>query len=456
VGLPEDNTYTAVAEQSDNAGNTGETAPSTFTIKTTGPAVSLNPIAAMTKNSTPGFGGSAGIAFGDNPAVTLAIYSGTAVLPGHALMETSATISGGLWTAAPATALRDGVYTAVAVQTDQAHHTGLSVAETFTVDTVAPTPTLSAPSTTTGAETVGGVAGTAPGDLSAITVQVFSGSTSVGESPVETVIVNAIGGSWSATLAGLATGTYTARATQSDEAGNTGASGEGTFSVTSPGTPGSTPPSASFTWVPAAPTAGQSVSLVSNSIDGSSPIGAFAWDVAGNGSFAAAGSVMTTSFATAGSHLVQLRVTDANGLSSVATRTIPVGPPALKLMQPFPIVRIAGAETASGVKIRLLTVQTPLSTKVAVTCKGAGCKTKSESRVATESVKSRTKSGAVMLTFQRFERPLRAGVVLQIRITKAGQIGKFTSFKIRRHKLPLRSDSCLSPASATPIACPTS
>jgi hypothetical protein len=456
VGLPEDNTYTAIAEQSDNAGNTGESVPSTFTVKTAGPAVSLNPTAAMTRNPAPGFSGGAGIAFGDNPAVTLAIYSGTAVVPGHAFMETGATVSGGIWTAAPAAALADGVYTAVAVQTDQAHHTGLSVAETFTVDTTAPAPTLSAPASSTGAENVGGAAGVAPGDLPAITVQVFAGPASAGQSPVETVIVNASGASWSATLAGLATGTYTARAAQSDEAGNTGVSAESSFTVASAGSAAPSPPTASFTWVPATPAAGQSVSLVSNSTNGSSAIGAFAWDLAGNGSFAPGGSVMTTSFATAGPHVVHLQVTDGNGLSSVATRTISVAPPLARLMQPFPIVRIAGAETGSGVRIRLLTVQAPLSAKVSVTCKGSGCKTKSESRVATASAKSKVKSGAVMLTFQRFERPLRAGVVLQIRVTKAGQIGKFTSFKIRRHKLPLRSDSCLSPTSSTPVACPTS
>jgi hypothetical protein len=166
--------------------------------------------------------------------------------------------------------------------------------------------------------------------------------------------------------------------------------------------------------------------------------------------------VITTSFATVGAHVVHLRATGANGLSGVATKTITVGPPTAKLMQPFPIVRIAGAETSNGVKVRLLTVQAPLSTKVAVSCAGPGCKTKSESRTATASAKSKLKAGAVMLTFKRFERTLRAGVVLQIRVTKAGQIGKFTTFKIRRHKLPLRSDACLRPASSAPSACPVS
>jgi hypothetical protein len=76
--------------------------------------------------------------------------------------------------------------------------------------------------------------------------------------------------------------------------------------------------------------------------------------------------------------------------------------------------------------------------------------------VATASSKSKSKAGAVLLTFNRFQRALRAGVVLQVRVYKVGQIGKFTSFKVRRHKLPLRADACLGPTSPTPIACPAS
>jgi PKD repeat protein len=238
-----------------------------------------------------------------------------------------------------------------------------------------------------------------------------------------------------------------------------GHSETGTFVVTvAPATTAAapSPPVASFAWVPASPTVGQSVSLVSNSTDASSPISAFAWDVAGAGQFAPGGPVVSTSFATPGPHVVQLRVTDANGQSSMATRTIAVAAATLKLMQPFPIVRIAGSETSNGVRIRLLTVQTPLSATVVVSCKGHGCKTKSERRVATASSKSKGRAGAVLLTFKRFQRALRAGAVLQVRVYMAGQIGKFTSFTVRRHKLPLRSDACLRPTSPVPIACPLS
>jgi hypothetical protein len=61
----------------------------------------------------------------------------------------------------------------------------------------------------------------------------------------------------------------------------------------------------------------------------------------------------------------------------------------------------------------------------------------------------------VLLTFRRFARSLPAGVTLQIRVAKLGQIGKYTRFTVRRGKLPTRVDSCLDPAGIKPIACPS-
>jgi hypothetical protein len=294
--------------------------------------------------------------------------------------------------------------------------------------------------------------GTASGDLPTITIQLFTGGTIGPQTPLETLVVQASNGSWSATFGGLGPGTYTAQATQQDEAGNTGTSAPVTFAVTAPPSPPL--PVASFKWFPAAPATGESVSLVSSSTDTASPITAFAWALTSNAAFSAGTPVMMTSFATPGAHVVRLRVTDGDGRSSIAMETVPVTGRPLALMQPFPIVRIAGSVTSSGARITLLTVQAPVATRVTVTCGGRGCKTKAESRLATTSSKSNT--GTVTLAFHRFERPLRGGVILQIRVSKAGEIGKYTSFTIRRHKLPVRSDACLRPTSSKPIACPQS
>ncbi|HTA35680.1 MAG TPA: Ig-like domain-containing protein, partial [Solirubrobacteraceae bacterium] len=457
-----DGTYTAIAAQSDSAGNEGVSSPSTFTVKTKGPAVSLDALSSWTNDRTPSFSGGLGTEFGDLPAVTLEIFPGTEEKGAQPIRTVNATDSGAGWSVGPIEALPDGTYTAEAKQFDQAKHEGVSIARTFTVDTVAPVLSLAGPSESTGIETVSGAAGAAPGDRREITIELFQG-TSVGESgqAFETLTVNAVAGAWSATFASLPSGPYAVIARQSDEAGNVGTSDSNGFTVVAPAapTPAAAPapssPSASFTWVPATPVVGQSVSLVSSSTDPSSTISSFAWDVAGNGQFAAGGSAMTTSFATAGTHTVSLRVTDGNGLSSTATESVKVAAAAPKLMQPFPIVRIAGSETSYGVKVRLLTVQAPLGAKVAIACVGGGCKTKAESRVAKASSKSSSRAGAVTLAFARFERPLRAGASLQIRVTQPGEIGKFTSFAIRRKRLPVRTDACLAPASSKPAACPS-
>ncbi len=386
--------------------------------------------------------------------VTLDIYEGTST-KGTLAQPPSSTPAflGSTWSIGPVQALPQGVYTAQAEQFGER-----SKPVTFTIDTTAPGVTLTSPtngsSTTSGSQTVGGAAGTATGDGSNITIELFAGPAIGAQAPLETLIVQASSGGWSGTFGGLSPGTYTAQAAQGDEAGNTGTSGPVTFTVTSPPSP--PPPLASFKWFPPNPKTGETVSLVSSSTDPVSPITAFAWALTSDGAFSAGKPLLTTSFATPGGHVVRLRVTDAEGRSSVAAETIPVTARAQAVMQPFPIVRIAGSVTSYGVKVRLLSVQAPLSTKITVTCRGRGCKTKSESRLATASSKNKSKAGTVTLAFHRFERPLRAGVVLQIRVSKPGQIGKYTSFVIHRHKLPVRTDSCLRPSGSTPIACPTS
>jgi hypothetical protein len=388
--------------------------------------------------------------------VTLNIYSGpTASGSPVQHLTANSKLNSEDWSAV-AEPLADGSYTAQATQTNALMQTGESEQVTFTVDTTPPAVTIAFPangsSSSSGSQTVGGSVGTASGDLPTITIQLFTGGTIGPQTPLETLVVQASNGSWSATFGGLGPGTYTAQATQQDEAGNTGTSAPVTFAVTAPPSPPL--PVASFKWFPAAPATGESVSLVSSSTDTASPITAFAWALTSNAAFSAGTPVMMTSFATPGAHVVRLRVTDGDGRSSIAMETVPVTGRPLALMQPFPIVRIAGSVTSSGARITLLTVQAPVATRVTVTCGGRGCKTKAESRLATTSSKSNT--GTVTLAFHRFERPLRGGVILQIRVSKAGEIGKYTSFTIRRHKLPVRSDACLRPTSSKPIACPQS
>jgi hypothetical protein len=58
------------------------------------------------------------------------------------------------------------------------------------------------------------------------------------------------------------------------------------------------------------------------------------------------------------------------------------------------------------------------------------------------------------IELRRFERSLRPGAVLEIRIFKTGVIGKYMRFTVRRGKLPSRVDGCLDATGVKPIACP--
>jgi len=422
-------------------------------------SISSPPSGKLTDKSTVSFTGVAGVSEEDeNVNVTLTISSGSGTsttvvqtLNASVFQTFSLVYNWGV----VAAALPDGTYTAEATEENEARHESKSPPVTFTVDTTPPSVTIAAPangsSMTSETQGVSGSAGVAAGDISSVTVQLFTGPA--GGALREAHIVPVSNGSWSDTFGGLSPGTYTLQAEQADDAGNLGVSAPVTFTVVSPPpAPAPPPPAASFTWFPTAPSTGENVSLVSSSTDMTSPITAFAWGLTGTSAFQAGKPVLTTSFSTPGGHVVRLRVTAANGLSSIASETIKVNSAPLTLMQPFPIVRIAGSETFSGVDLRLLTAQAPPGSRITVTCKGHACP-KAESQIAASSKK---KTGTVTVEFRRFERALQAGVVLEIRIFKAGEIGKFTRFTVRHDKLPERDDACLGPTGTKPIVCPSS
>jgi hypothetical protein len=423
------------------------------------------PPGTVTNDPTPRFSGTA--AEGElgeltpfDPVVFVRIYAGTeAVGPVIETVETPE-FEGERWSGVTKDPLEPGQYTAVAEQHQSPGvHNDFSDPVTFRIDTSAPVPTLSSPadgsSSSNSSETVAGTAGAEPGDLPAITVQLFAGATVEGQAPLESLTVPTSTAGWSATFGGLGPGTYTTRAEQADEAGNVGRTAPATFKVTLPQAPPDAPPAASFKWFPAVPQVGHAVTFVSSSTDAASPISAFAWSLAGTGAFNPGKALLTTTFTTPGLHTVRLRVTAADGLSSIAVNTVRVTRSPLTLMQPFPVVRIAGALTSTGVKLALLTAQAPLGARVRVTCRGRGCPTASETRIAGSS-SSKHHPAATLIAFRRFQRALTAGVILEIRISKPGRIGKYTRFAIRHGKLPERVDSCLGPAGVATMTCPSS
>jgi hypothetical protein len=405
---------------------------------------------SVSNNTRPSFNGFAEA--GDHE-VALDIYDGP-VAAGPAVQELPPTrvfSPEGSWSIGPTEPLNDGVYTAQAVG-----ETGAQAAVTFTVDTVAPTVALNSPESPSD-NTTPSFTGTAS-DITTVTVQVHAGATAKG-AVVSLATATGTGSNWTSVAAfpALAVGEYTAVAVQESSIGNpTGTSSPATFSVVPPPIaapeliPG--PPSASFEWFPPMPQTGEPVSLVSSSTDSASPITALAWSLASTGPFENGGTVLTTTFSTPGPHAVRLRVTNAAGLTSVATETIDVLARATPLMQPFPVVRIAGSYYARGVKLRLLRVQQmPAGARVTVRCKGHGCPLKSASRVAVSNG-----HGVAQIEFKRFERWLPAGVSLEILVSNPGEIGKYTRFRARRAKPPERVDMCLEAMGTKPLACPGS
>jgi hypothetical protein len=110
-------------------------------------------------------------------------------------------------------------------------------------DLVAPAVSMTTPPTdTSGVETsptFGGPAGTDPNDAPSVTLRVFAGPAIAG-APVRLVVAPVSSGTWQATAADLAPGTYTAQAEQTDAAGNVTDTATRTVTVLSPVTP---PPS---------------------------------------------------------------------------------------------------------------------------------------------------------------------------------------------------------------------
>jgi hypothetical protein len=122
--------------------------------------------------------------------------------------------------------------------------------------------------------------------------------------------------------------------------------------------------------------------------------------------------------------------------TTAASRT-----PRPTLLHPFPVVRIRGFFARTGARITLLSVRGPQKAQVSARCVGRGCPV-SELTLSHANVR-----------LHALERFLRAGIQLQIRVTRPGHIGSYTSFLIRRRKAPLRVDRCLPSRSVKPVRC---
>jgi PKD domain len=235
------------------------------------------------------------------------------------------------------------------------------------------------------------------------------------------------------------------------------------------------PPIAAFELFPFEPRVGEEVTLVSYSSDAEAPLREQLWDLDGDGGFDdASGARVMGTFTTAGDHRVSLRVTDSVGTSAMLPRTVTVKPsnalqpmgggssgsndrppaltekPFLRLLTPFPIVRLAGWPTPRGARVDLLTVRAPATSRVLVQCRGRKCPAKRLTK-AVASGKPKPKP----VRFKKFERFLPAGTVLEIFVRRGDRLGKYTRFKIRaKSKRWKRADGCLPPKTTKAVTCP--
>lgn len=241
------------------------------------------------------------------------------------------------------------------------------------------------------------------------------------------------------------------------------------------------PPVAAFSFKPAAPRAGDAVLFTSASTDPDGTIQQLRWDLNGDGRFDdGVGLTAARVFLQPGSHLVALSATDDLGVSSTAFDTVQVADPATPtptptltgtltgtagvapfsvtqpasvsrarralLLSPFPIVRLRGVIQNGAVRVQILSVHANRGARVEVACIGRPCPVRRVVRLV--------RSGRRVVRFPRFERRLRAGVVIEVRVTQRGRIGKYTRFRLRSNAPPARRDGCIRFGARSPSACP--
>jgi plastocyanin len=247
-----------------------------------------------------------------------------------------------------------------------------------------------------------------------------------------------------------------------------------------------------FSYSPASPSAGESVTFTSTS-SLQRPIVREDWDFDGDGRIDGSGPSVTHTFATPGSHTVTLRVQNDRGrvrstsklvtVSPASQPSIPPPPPAAPPpppaspppspptapaplpkpttasaapvpIAPFPVVRIAGGYSPRGVRLRLFAVTAPAGVRITVRCRGRGCPYRQRGPFVVRAAQTRAPRASRHVRIEGFRgRLLKPGVRLQVFVVDQDRIGKYTSFRIRRGHAPLRTDGCVRPGEASVVAC---
>ena len=196
-------TYTLTAAATDLAGNTGSIALG-FTLDTVAPVLTAALVSDTGASAIDRITAKAALTGTADANSTVTIGNGATVL------GTTTAGAGGAWNFTPV-GLADGVYTLTATETDLAGNTG-SATLGFTLDTVAPVLTAALVSDTGSSSTdhntsSAALTGTAEANS---TVTVSNGASVLGTTKA------GVGGVWSFTPVGLADGSYTLTASETD------------------------------------------------------------------------------------------------------------------------------------------------------------------------------------------------------------------------------------------------
>jgi hypothetical protein len=129
-------------------------------------------------------------------------------------------------------------------------------------------------------------------------------------------------------------------------------------------------------------------------------------------------------------------------------------PAATMTIAPFPVVRITGSYTTLGVRLRLVAVTAPVGVTITMRCTGRGCPYRRSEPLVLRPSGSRPAGAGRYVRIGGFRgRLLKPGVRLEVFVASQDQIGRYTSFTIRRGHPPLRSDGCLRPGGTPVFSC---
>jgi len=237
---------------------------------------------------------------------------------------------------------------------------------------------------------------------------------------------------------------------------------------------GNRPPHSDFVVLPDPVIAGSPATLISTATDPDTALDSWLWDLNGDGVYGgpgdAQGSSTQTVFPAPGTYTVGLEVLDSEDVADFSVKTIVVHAPAipaltpaapsgsLKLLSPFPVVRLAGRIGNNGTRLRLFSIVAPSGARVVVMCRGRSCpfRLSARSAGAPTIVNGKVHASKALRIRQLEKRVLKNGVVVTIFVTKPGVIGKFVRFKFQKRKPPARVDKCLMPsAPSKPVECPS-